>query len=377
MNKIIKAIIAIPLSVVVGYNLIILSNINRPFNKNSVFSDSKVTGVSCMIDNSYKKKYTYKACDKEFKVEDWIRFGDAQNDDKKVVVWLHGGPMPFFSFSESKLEDSKDIFNEISNSIQGYTSKDAPWDIAVVKEIWHMKHNLLLHGMDIDPDEAKLEQTEYMEIVNKIVRHYQNQGRQVVLAGHSYGGNQINDFLRVNGTTPDGIVSLVGRINGPKSQAELWKKRIVTNYKYDGSNNDSFFTKYKIKQAKWSSPQGFIVTVFDGATLDYDYTKEIDPKKLTHNNILWYSSQGDLPAGSFSQKERDFARKYGHLIYKTYQDSDKLYKYLEKLAKDVGDDDVIKDLKDHIPHDFPFLADEIDIIFHKAFDNEFDKIADK
>ncbi len=249
----------------------------------------------------------YQKCDLNEVSDYYDVIVDNGAKSNKVILYVYGGPLV------SSLGEVLKV-DQVQSEYKLQAAKKAGVSFYLMNQSQYLKQNKFLDG-NIDKltdEDGYKEHIETVDNIQKVIKHLKSQGKKVLLAGHSYGGFVVNEYLSKYGDdTPDFVLSVGARlkIGNAKNLKEAFNQAFIKYHANVFIGQNDAIIKYDTSQT-YTRPKKLnflnLMHKLGVQSLLKDYTKTIKDKDLSKTTFL--TAELDQLVGWFNQEEINFAR---------------------------------------------------------------------
>lgn len=233
---------------------------------------------SCSKDDHIPTPQPYQATQLPDDITDlFIAKGDLNAD----TVWIYEQGGPDHILEESDLE----AFPNSNNYLNVYMHQV-------------LTYNNDLYNKNLTKEQAEQETLVNDEILDTVIQHFKNQGKTVIVIGHSYGAFVVTHYLSKKGSSSaDKFVIMAGRLN-------------IDEVVYNGAINGQFYDYPDAETPVLSSiqPNGdkqkITQLLLLGVIGQERYVEELSNVDLS--NVIYAFANDDDALGKLSTVEKDF-----------------------------------------------------------------------
>ena len=178
-------------------------------------------------------------------------------------------------------------------------------------------HQVLTYNNDLSQEELTIEQLRVenevnSEILHRVINHFKNQGKKVVVFGHSYGAMTATHYLAHKGTeaSADAYVIMAGRLDAERKLYENLQKGIFLTFP-DYRNPEVYTTQPTNNQERTELRLVGVIT-------EYRYTEELRGRDLS--NVIYAYGKHDEAVGALTDHEIQFLNSHGAQVITVEED---------------------------------------------------------
>ena len=178
-------------------------------------------------------------------------------------------------------------------------------------------HQVLTYNNDLSQEDLTIEQLRVenemnSEILHRVINHFKNQGKEVVVFGHSYGAMTITHYLAHKGTeaSADAYVIMAGRLDAERKLYENLQQGIFLTFP-DYRNPEIYTTQPTNNQQRTELR-------LVGVISEYRYTEELRGRDLS--NVIYVHGKHDEAVGALTDHEIQFLNSHGAQVIAVEED---------------------------------------------------------
>lgn len=161
-----------------------------------------------------------------------------------------------------------------------------------------LTYNNDLYNKNLTVEQAELETDVNSEILDRVIRYYKDQGKTVIVIGHSYGASVVTKYLSDKGSDlADKYVIMGSRLDAPQ---DFYKGLINNQYYYF----PDYVTSTLHPSIQPKDHQETTELLLAGVVLKPRYTEELNDVDLT--KLIYVFANDDDAVGRLSSSEKAF-----------------------------------------------------------------------
>jgi len=165
--------------------------------------------------------------------------------------------------------------------------------------------NNALYDKELTIEQGELETDYNTEILHRVIQHFKNQGKTVIVFGHSYGAFVVTKYLADKGSSlADKYVIMAGRLD---AEQEFYEGLINRKFYYF----PDFVTPTLDPITQPMNKNEETELFFAGIILNNRYTEEL--KNIDLSKVIYCFANDDEAVGRLTTNEKDF------LLFKNVQ----------------------------------------------------------
>jgi|GEM_PF-1105873 len=273
--------------------------------------------------------------------------GDANND--VAFICVQGGPMPF-----QWIDDDNPL---VQMPDHDQLLKVYPYQSQM------LNYSILTSANGLTDEQSDFEHHQSVEILDRTIKYFKNQGKKIFLFVHSYGGMITLDYLNTKINMADKIVMMGMNFDMDLRNYREREVNTTVRWKDDQPVDTKFFMdlpKKYIKQAHQVHANIEQLVTVHGRRR---YTDLLKDKDLT--NLMFVHASSDESIGPISDYEVDFLQMNGVKFIETFGDHHSM------MTKDF-----MHNMYDHLINGNPIKEDALVSIVNDLSENGSEYVLD-